>query len=246
MSTGFMESSYRWLNFVQFCLLPPTCVLCQRPGQYQLDLCRSCQQALPRNPNTCLGCALPLPPAADGLHCGQCQQAAPLVHTTLAAFRYDDPVSQLVGQFKYQRRLVAGRVLGAGLADVVQAHYRHLPWPEVLLPVPLHPHRLRERGYNQSLLIARDLSRALQIPLTINALCRIRPTPPQQGLKADERRRNLQGAFALAPGWNHHWQRVALIDDVVTTMSTVREIARILQLNGGTGLEIHVWCLARA
>lgn len=247
MSTRFWDSVYQWLEFVQFRLLPPTCVLCQRPGQPQLDLCDGCQHLLPVLSQPCAACALPLPPGADTALCGQCRQGRSLVQMTVAACRYDEPASALITRFKYQRHLAAGRALTTLLLDQIRDHYRDRNLPELLLPVPLHPQRLRERGYNQSLLMARDLGRALHIPLDEHLLLRQHMTPPQQGLSARARRRNLRNAFVLKPAWqNRCYQRVALIDDVVTTMSTANEIARILRRDSQQPLEIHLWCLARA
>ncbi len=247
MSTKIWDCVYQWLEFVQFRLLPPTCILCQRAGQNGRDLCHACELELPALAQPCPGCALPLPPGTGTVLCGQCLQGRTRVQTTVAACRYAEPVNQLITGFKYQRQLAAGRALTSLLADNIREHYRNRCLPQVLLPVPLHPQRLRERGYNQSLLIARDLSRALDIPLAADALQRQRMTSPQQGLSARERHRNLRNAFALAPHWQDEcYQRVVLIDDVVTTMSTVNEIVRVLQHNKEQPLEIHLWCLARA
>ena len=211
-----------------------------------MDLCRSCEASLPWLEHACPVCALPLP--LSGLaKCGRCLQGQRRIHRTCSAFRYDSPVSELISQFKYQRMLAAGRVLTSLLAQQIQLHYQDLPLPELLLPIPLHPSRLRQRGYNQALLMTRELSLALQIPLAATLLHRTRATPAQQGLKARERRRNLRGAFTVDPRWQQvQVQRVALIDDVVTTMSTVQEVARALERSCSRPLEIHVWCLARA
>ena len=246
MSTRLGSFVYQWSNFVQFRLLPPTCVLCQRQGQTRLDLCRSCEASLPWLEHACPVCALPLP--LSGLaKCGRCLQGQRRIHRTFSAFRYDTPVSGLISQFKYQRRLAAGRVLTSLLAQQIQLHYQNQCLPELLLPIPLHPARLRQRGYNQALLMTRELGQALQIPLAAGLIHRTRATPAQQGLKARERRRNLRGAFAVDPKRQlSKVQRVALIDDVVTTMSTVQEVARALQQSCRHPLEIHVWCLARA
>ncbi|HEY0963535.1 MAG TPA: hypothetical protein VGE69_14375 [Pseudomonadales bacterium] len=116
--------------------------------------------------------------------------------------------------------------------------------PELLLPVPLHPTRLRERGFNQALVLARQLGSCLRIPVVAEALARSCHTPPQRGLSAAERKHNLRGAFALQ-GNLAAYGAIALVDDVVTTMSTMREIARVLW-RAHPQLELHVWCIARA
>lgn len=235
------------MNFAQFWLLPATCVLCRRPGQSQLDLCVDCEVQLRPLANICRGCALPLPPQAGTTRCGRCLQGKGHVHTTVAAGAYASPLSELITQFKYQRKLEAGRVLAKQLAAQLRHHYRDDQWPEVLAPIPLHPERLRQRGFNQAILIARDLHAVLGIPVAVNAIHRQRATPAQQGLSARERRHNLRGAFAIAEEWRRvPPRRIALIDDVVTTMSTVTEVARELQRCCEPAPEIHVWCLARA
>lgn len=183
---------------------------------------------------------------AEALRCGRCLQGT-RIHTTVTATNYEEPVSGLITRFKYHQHLAAGRVLTALLLDTLRHRYRHQCLPSLLLPVPLHTSRLRERGYNQSLLIAQDLGAALRIPVAHSALLRVRPTPPQQGLSAKQRRRNLRGAFALAGDFNvTKYPRIAVIDDVVTTMSTVNEITRVLQSGLESPPQIHVWSLARA
>lgn len=247
MSTRISSTVSQWLNFVQFVLLPPTCVLCQRPGQRGLDLCLACQQRLPQHQHACPVCALPLPPTASGVPCGKCLQQKRRIHATVAAASYSDEVSRLVTGFKYHRQLAGGRVLTALLIEAVRQRYHDEPLPQLLLPVPLHTTRLRQRGYNQSLLMARDIGQQLGIACATKLVERTRATPPQQGLSAKQRRRNLRGAFAVAPHARlDELQHIAIIDDVVTTMSTARELVRILQHGRNTPLRIDLWCLARA
>lgn len=166
---------------------------------------------------------------------------------TVAALSYQHPVDKLIAQFKYHRKLQCGRVLTQLLQQRVQQDYQPGTLPELLIPIPLHRAKLRQRGYNQAQLIAGDLSKALQIPLAQNLVQRCLETPAQQGLRARERKRNLRGAFVASEAWpTASCQRIALVDDVVTTMSTVQEVARVLQHGRTTELEVHVWCLARA
>ena len=243
MSTWNTRQLYQWLNFVQFRLLPACCVLCGRPAGRDLDLCRSCEASLPRLPPGCPRCARPL---EGSLPCLLCPAAAAGLARTLAAHPYREPIATLVTRFKYQQDLAAGRVLAEGLAAQLRAHYQDAAWPELLLPVPLHPSRWRERGYNQAALIAGDLGRLLGLPVASRLLERVRITPPQQGLQAAERRRNLDGAFALADGpLPARLSRVALVDDVVTTRSTAQALAEVLHARWPV-LEVQLWCLARA
>jgi ComF family protein len=163
---------------------------------------------------------------------------------TIASFSYTEPVSSLIAAFKYRGALQQGRVLGDQLAVRLREAYAKQDLPELLVPVPLHPDRLRERGFNQALILARQLGRALNIPVAPEALARIRHTPAQQGLSAKQRKRNLRGAFCVQANLQACCA-IALIDDVVTTMSTMHEIARSVRRQH-PDVEMHVWCLARA
>ncbi len=247
MSTRISYRVSQWLNFVQFLLLPPTCLLCHQVGQPGLDLCAACHQRLPLHKHACPVCALPMPPTAAALPCGKCLQHKRRIHTTVAATSYEGEVSRLVTGFKYHRQLAAGRVLTTLLIDAVRDRYHNQPLPQLLLPVPLHASRLRQRGYNQAILMAQDISQQLGIACSTTLVQRTKATPPQQGLNARQRRRNLRGAFTVAASDGlANVQHVALIDDVVTTMSTALEVVRALQRGRDTPLVIDLWCLARA
>jgi ComF family protein len=146
----------------------------------------------------------------------------------------------LIRRLKFNGRLSHARLLGELLADALAA--RGSPWPDCIVPVPLHPLRLRERGFNQSLELARAAAHRLRIPLKVEGLKRIRYTTPQTRLDTQARQTNPLGAFML----NHSLRgsRIALIDDVMTTASTVSECARILRTGGVADIEI--WIIARA
>jgi ComF family protein len=156
-----------------------------------------------------------------------------------AAFHYKEPIRHLIQGIKYGRRHAVGRLLG----QLVAHRLANLaPPPEVILPVPLHRGRYRERGFNQSVEIARHLSRVLHIPLDLHAVIRHRPTLPQVRLSMEERAKNVRGAFSLRrPITARH---VAIFDDVVTTGATVAAIAELLRRQGMERIE--VWAVARA
>jgi len=218
-------------------LFPPTCILCGAPGHAGLDLCRGCLADLPRNRPCCERCALPLTEGAAGL-CGECLRAPPPFARCRAAFRYEDPIPALVSGVKFHARLNLARVLGACLARSLEDLDER---PGVIIPLPLHPSRLRERGYNQSMELARPVSRALGIPIDARCCARSRATAPQVGLEMAARRRNVRGAFeVLRPPQAEH---VVLLDDVVTTGSTVTELTRAL-LRAGVA-RVEIWAVAR-
>ena len=224
-------------------LFPPTCVLCGAPGIASgggRDLCPSCAAELPHNRDCCPQCAVPFVSSMPaGTRCAACQRHPPPFETSLAAFRYEAAIPALVVGAKFRGRLNLVRVLGQCLADRVREV--DPPRPQVLLPVPLHASRLRTRGYNQALEIARVVGRDLALPIDHVSCIRIAPTPPQAGLDERARHRNIRGAF-LVPGvlpWSH----VAILDDVVTTGSTVAEFSRVLRKAGVR--RIQVWAVAR-
>lgn len=228
-----------WLNFVHKLLYKPYCLLCGSPAK-ELDLCAHCHPELPWNRHACAICAYPLPAGtAPGARCGACLQKTPSYDAAFSLFRYDYPVDRLLLALKFHRQLPAGRLLGQLLADALTA--RETPLPAAVIPVPLHPARLRERGFNQAAELARPLGRTLNRPVRTDLVRRIRPTRIQSRLDARERRRNVRGAFSIqAPPPRH----VAILDDVVTTGSTVAELARTLRKAGVE--RIDVWSLARA
>jgi len=171
--------------------------------------------------------------------CGRCGDRPPFA-ATRAAYLYAPPLDRLVQELKFAGRLGHARLLGELLAAHLQAV--GTPPPEMVIPVPLHPRRLRTRGYNQARELARPVARRLDVPLCAHAARRLRDTAAQSDLDAAARRRNVRGAFAVDAGVAG--RRVALVDDVVTTGNTVTELARALVAAGAERVE--VWCLARA
>lgn len=198
-------------------------------------MCTGCDADLPYAPTlACPVCALPVP---DGRVCGSCLREPPAFSRTLAAFSYDFPVDRLLHAFKYAGDLTLTEILAAPLARLAAAQ----PKPDMLLPMPLHPARLKERGFNQALEIARPISRWLGIPLSTDACKRVRDTSTQAGLKWRERRRNVRGAFAC--DLDLKGKKVAVLDDVMTTGATLNEISRILKSRGAA--EVSAWVIAR-
>lgn len=227
-----------WGRLLQLAL-PPRCLLCGDAGADGRDLCAGCRDDMPANTACCARCALPLPAAAT--HCGGCVRRPPPFDAAWAAFRYAHPLDLLETRFKFGGDLAAGRVLAELM--IARIGQDRPARPQALLCVPLHAGRLRWRGYNQALELARPLARALGLPLAPDLLVRRRATTAQTGLDGPARRRNLRGALALRPGHTLP-AHVAVLDDVMTTGATLSECARVLR---GAGVErIDVWALARA
>jgi ComF family protein len=234
---------YNWSYSIQQTLYPSRCLLCGGDGDRErdIDLCPACQQELPHNLNPCRCCALPLPPGAtaDTL-CGRCQQRPPPFERTIAPFIYSYPIAELIGGLKFNGKLQHGRMLATLLLEhLLRSNREQLP--QLLIPVPLHRKRLQERGFNQAVELARPLSRQLDIPLDFSSCRRVRDTRSQSELHVRERQRNVRGAFKLSG--KIEADHVALLDDVVTTGSTVTALAKVLRRTG-VG-RVDVWALAR-
>lgn len=220
-------------------LLPLRCVLCAGPGADGLDLCAACRDDCPANATRCAQCALPLPTSAT--HCGACLTRPPPFDAAWVPFRYAHPLDLVEARFKFHGDLAAGRVL-AGLLTAAARVDAPPSLPDLIVCVPLHASRLRERGYNQALELARPLASTLGLPLAADALVRTRATAAQTGLDGDERRRNLRDAFTVREGIALP-AHVAVFDDVMTTGSTLGECARVLRRAGVQ--RVDVWALAR-
>jgi ComF family protein len=237
---------YAVLSRLQWLLLPPTCVLCAQNGQAagtaSIDLCAACAGELPINTPACKQCGEHLEGSSAQLFlCGACLRKPPRYNRTHCAYRYSYPIDHLVRAFKYHDRLTHARVLGHLLAQSL-AFARVEPWPELLIPVPLAEQRFRERGFNQASELAAQLQYKLSIPLRVDLLERKRVTREQAGLDRLGRRKNVRNAFAIREPLNV--KHIAIVDDVVTTGSTVNEIARVLKRAGAETIE--VWAVARA
>jgi ComF family protein len=192
--------------------------LCGAAGDGVIDLCRDCAAGLPRNQPGC---------------------SVPPFRSSFVPFRYAYPLDHLVQGLKFRNELVYGRVLGQLFASCLLA--RGEPLPEAIVPVPLAPRRYRQRGYNQAIELALSIRRITGIAVRADVAIRQRETAEQAGLDRKGRRCNVAGAFAAAAPLRV--RHVAILDDVVTTGSTVRELAEVLQRAGAE--QIEVWAIAR-
>jgi len=228
-------------------LMPSPCIVCGKSSRAAYSLCPDCEFDLPWAGPCCIRCGEELPATAPNPRsCAGCTLHPPPFACCRAAFRYQSPIDSLLSGFKFRARFEAGNVLALLLAEKIAQHYRNTTPPDLLLPVPLHPKRLRQRGFNQALEIARVVSKKCGIPLSRNAIVKMRDTTAQTKMhSAGARKQNLKNAFGVADNvLLHRVKSVALIDDVVTTMATVSSVSRELR---GRGIRhIDVWCLARA
>ena len=205
------------------------------------DLCAACEGDLPASDAACSVCAEPLAAAGTDLRCGACLRRAPRFDAACCAFRYAYPVDHLIRALKYQGAIAQSRVLGNLLAAHISQVHRG-PLPELLIPVPLAQGRFQSRGYNQAIELGKHLEKWLHISLRADLVVRTRETAEQAGLGQKERRRNIRGAFACSGRLPA--RHLAIVDDVITTGSTVNELARLLKREGAKRVE--VWAVARA
>lgn len=214
--------------------MPPACLLCGVTSH--TAICSACQADLAwHTAPHCPVCATPTP---HGQVCGTCLKQPPAFDRTLAALVYRFPLDRLIPALKYHGRLAIAPALAGCLRPVLA----DAPRPDRLLPMPLHPARLRERGFNHATEMARALAPYLQISLDLDSAQRIRDTPPQQTLKLDARRRNVRGAFACTDAVRG--LHIAVLDDVMTSGTSLDELAATLKRAGAR--EVSNWVVARA
>ena len=237
--------------FVGFCanlmpqfyrhLYPYTCILCNKASDQAKDLCLACQMDLPWLRHCCQLCGLALPTESMTMTCGHCLQNPPPYDYLFSLWQYQAPLTRLITGIKFHQRLAYSRLLTMLFSEYVQQHYQQRTLPECIIPIPLHAKRLRQRGFNQALLLAKPCAKALNIPLNTTACLRNRATLAQSSIPAKQRLSNLKRAFSVND--NFSAQHVAIVDDVITTGQTVDALSRALKQTGVK--QIDVWCCAR-
>lgn len=240
----------RWAAWMAqlFNTLPCTCTLCKYPSRALL--CARCSQSLHWTRRSCIQCGeslagvWPYTQPSPLKRCGRCLSTPSSIEQTLFAYDYDGVMVQLIQQFKFNEALILSQLLGDMIVNRLKESDIHSP--DALVPVPLHPGRLKQRGFNQSLELARHIGKTLGIPVYKNLLVRTRATPKQSGLDRKARETNIRGAFniqiskKMAPLAGKH---IAIIDDVITTGSTTREVAKVLKQ--ADAVRISVFAVAK-
>ena len=232
-----MSGRHIYLNIrhkIRSLINPALCQICAIPVTSHRDYCPHCWSEFARIPNACNLCGLPN--HAKGSVCPVCLLHPPPWQRMIAPLSFNGHTKNEIHRFKYQHQLQVAQML---------LHTLHASFDkqdiQVLIPVPLHKSRLLERGYNQSEEITRVLSEYLDIPIDRSCLRRVRATQPQAGLSPGKRRQNIRQAFEYLPQQPYH--KVAVVDDVITSGSTMTEICRLLRRKGVQ--HIQVWSLAR-
>jgi len=222
---------------LEYLLAPGVCLGCGSDPGNSGALCKTCGDRIARVPNPCQHCGEPNP--IEGLICPACRLNPPAWQKMIAPLEYRGISREYLLRLKRSEAIYLAECL---CRQALPPFQTSLPRPQALLPVPLYRDRLLERGYNQAREIARIFSAELDIPVDRHCLSRVRATPLQSGLSAAQRKTNVRQAFACSP--RRDYRHVAVVDDIVTTGSTVTEITRLLHRAGVEHVEI--WALARA
>ncbi len=214
------------------------CALCDATTTKSHSLCDDCIDSLPKAPQPCcMQCGR----QANAEVCGHCLKQTPHYDRTSALFSYRFPTDALLQQYKYRQALYLSQTLGKLLAK----HHQHHA-VNYLVPMPLHPDRLKTRGFNQSLEIAKTVTKQLNIPFDNTSVQRVKNTAPQASLPLKDRLKNVRNAFATTPEAADKFKgkRIAIIDDVMTTGSSLDELAKTIKKAGAK--QVECWVIARA
>lgn len=227
-------------------IIPPICTLCGNLARQPYSLCLPCETDLPSLPlnltHYCPQCAQYSPAAIHGLRCGACLAYPPSYDQTFALFHYQTVIIPLIIKLKFMGKLSIAETFGRLLSNrILKNWYAHTSLPDLIIPVPLHPQRLRERGFNQALEIARPIAKTLKRPIDYTSLIRRKATLPQSELPAAKRAANIAHAFQTKMRFDD--LTIAVIDDVMTTGHTLKACCRILKQQGAK--RIDIWCVAR-
>jgi ComF family protein len=233
MVAALLRSAARYaLDFA----LPPRCAGCGTIVGEVHSFCPDCWKGIEfLGHSGCSTCGLPLE-ATEQSTCGACLARPPRIARTRAAVAYDDLSRGLAIRLKYGRKVAVARTMARYMAPLVSDE-----GDRILVPVPLHRWRLWGRGFNQSALVARELSRRLGIGTDPMAIERTRRTPPLKGMSPLQRRRTVAGAFRVRRKEAVAGKTVILIDDVLTTGSTAEACARTLKRAGAARVELVSW-----
>lgn len=224
------------LSITQSLSLPSICVLCNQFHKNKLAVCASCIEFITPLGPACQYCAYPLPDA-DYLVCGRCIKKPPHFDKAHIAYRFEEPLRSLLHRFKYHNSLY----LGSFLTHLILRSLENQTSPvQCLIPVPMHPKRLKLRGFNQAAVLTQALSKKLQIPYDLISCQKIINTAPQASLDGEQRQKNLRHAFQVK---KIPYEHVALIDDLLTTGCTANELAHTLKKSGVH--QVDIWCCAR-
>ncbi len=233
------------IDILKQLIFKPNCLLCAQHIVQNIEnthpsihaVCKACLNDLPWHPQTsCPQCGL----SSDGNVCGSCLNSPPDFDVTKAVFLYTFPIDAMMLRYKYGNSLNLGDTFGEFLAEKVNAE-DCLKNIDLIIPMPMHPQRLKDRGFNQALEIAKVLCKNHKEKLDYKSVTRQTLTPPQASLPLKERVKNIKGAFKVNADLGG--QRIAIVDDVMTTGASLNELAKTLKKAGAAHVEC--WVIAR-
>lgn len=216
--------------------LPPRCAGCGTIVQQVHSFCPDCwTQVEFLGDSGCVTCGMPLE-VTDAEECGACIARPPRIQRTRSAVAYDELSRSLAIRLKYGRKVALARTMARYMAPLVRSGDH-----AILVPVPLHRGRLWQRGFNQSALVAAEMSRRTGIQSDSRLLKRVKRTPALKGMSIAQRKRTVAGAFSVDPSAELAGRTVVLVDDVLTTGSTAEACAKALKRAGADGVELVSW-----
>lgn len=214
--------------------LPSICMLCKQFHKNRHAVCDFCIELIPSINYKCSQCAYPLP-TTQFLLCGACIKKPPHFDRSYIAFPYEEPLRGLLQEFKYQKGLYLSSLLCKLMLKALNQTDA-----QCLIPVPMHPIRLKQRGYNQALVLTKLLAKKLELPYDFQSCQKIVNTPPQASLDSKQRHKNLLNVFQVS---DIPYEHVILVDDLLTTGATANELALTLKRKGVR--RVDLWCCAR-
>ena len=222
-------------NFERFkhTIFKQNCILCNAPEASNHAVCRACLNDLPWHAsNSCPQCGL----ESSGMLCGSCINAPPDFDVTCAVFLYQFPIDAMMQRYKYGNSLNIGERFGQFLSEKV-----NLKNIDLVIPMPMHPARIKQRGFNQALEIAKVLVKNQPEKLDYKSALRQKLTPPQASLPLKQRVKNIKGAFKVIGDFSG--KRIAIVDDVMTSGASLNELAKTLKKAGA--VHVECWVIAR-
>jgi ComF family protein len=226
-------------KLLQF-FLPAQCHCCEKfLGEGEKGICADCLSQIHwLAPPFCSVCGTPFPSKEVENHpCGSCVTKEKYFTVARALGYYEGPLQEAIHRWEYQGRLSLTSFFGEGMAEALQRYWGGTSL-DLLLPVPLHRQRLRERGFNQALLLVKDLSRRTGIPCDKRILQKKKPTLPQVNLSGPEREKGVRGAFQITEKEKLKGKSILLVDDVYTTGATVNECSKVLMAGGAERVDV--------
>lgn len=231
-------------------IYPPRCALCLASSQIAnkaaIELCEACKNDLKIVTTACFQCGIPLQQTSSKQLCGECLKKSPSYEQVISVYHYQQPLIWLIQQMKFHKKTRIAHLLAQLMSRYIKQCIAGnlISIPDVIIPVPLHHKRQHQRHFNQAEELSKVISKALQKPIDTQYIERHLSSQQQSGLDAKQRKKNVKGIFKITNRKNKQYQHAVIIDDVMSTGSTVNEVAKILKKSGIK--KVDVWVLARA